>query len=74
MKQPLPHVTKGVIELYSQDSAKILRRESSDVLAISVFNMRDYELAQLLQLVYNKGISDALDHDTWDDKAKSQYD
>jgi hypothetical protein len=24
--------------------------------------------------VYNKGISDALDHDTWDDKAKSQYD
>jgi hypothetical protein len=74
IKQPLPHVTRGVIELYSQDIAKVLRREPSDVLAISVFNMRDYELAQLLQLVYNKGISDALDHDTWDDKAKSQYD
>ena len=47
MKQPLPHVTRGVIELYSQDIAKVLRREPSDVLAISVFNMRDYELAQL---------------------------
>ena len=74
MKQPQPHVTRGVIELYSQDIAKVLRREPSDVLAISVFNLRDYELAQLLQLVYNKGISDALDHDSWDDKAKSQYD
>ena len=74
MKQPLPHVTRGVIELHSQDIAKVLKREPGDVLAISVFNLRDYELAQLLQLVYNKGISDALDHDTWDDKAKSQYD
>ena len=74
MKQLVPQVTKHVIELYSQDIARVLKREPSDILAISVFNMRDYELAQLLQLVYNKGISDALDHDTWDDKAKSQYD
>lgn len=74
MKQPLPHVTKGVIELHSQDIAKVLNRAPSDVLAISVFNIRDYELAQLLQLVYNKGISDALDHNTWDDNTKSQYD
>lgn len=74
MKQPLPYITKSVIEQYSQDIAKVLKREPSDVLAISVFNLRDYELAQLLQLVYNNGISDALDHDSWDDKAKSQYD
>ena len=74
MKQPLPYVTRGVIQLYSQDIAKVLKREPGDVLAISVFNLRDYELAQLLQLVYNKGISDALDHNTWDDNTKSQYD
>lgn len=74
MKQLVPQVTKHVIELYSQDIARVLKREPSDILAISVFNIRDYELAQLLQLVYNKGISDVLDHDTWDDKAKSQYD
>jgi hypothetical protein len=74
MKQPQPHVTKGVIELHSQNIAKVLRREPSDVLAISVFNLRDYELAQLLQLVYNKALNDVLNHDTWDDTAKSQYD
>ena len=74
MKQLVPQVTKHVIELYSQDIARVLKREPSDILAISVFNIRDYELAQLLQLVYNKGISDVLDHNTWDDNTKSQYD
>jgi hypothetical protein len=73
MKQPQPHVTKGVIELHSQEIAKVLKRDPSDLLATSVFNLRDYELAQLLQLVYNKALTDVLDDD-WNDKSKSQYD
>ena len=76
MKQPLPHVTRGVIELYSQDIAKVLKREPSDVLAISVFKLRDYELATLLQMIYNKGMTDTLDilESDVEDIGRSQYD
>lgn len=74
MKTPTVYTTKAVLELYKQEIAKVLGRQPEDVLAISVFNLRDYELAQLLQFVYNKGINDVLDSDNTEDVGRSQYD
>lgn len=74
MKMPTVYTTKAVLELYKQEIAKVLGRQPEDVLAISVFNIRDYELAQLLQFVYNKGINDVLDSDRTEDVGRSQYD
>jgi hypothetical protein len=74
MKTPTVYTTKAVLELYKQEIAKVLGRQPEDVLAISVFNIRDYELAKLLQFVYNKGINDVLDSDRTEDVGRSQYD
>jgi len=74
MKIPTVYTTKAVLELHKQEIAKVLGREQEDILAISVFNMRDYELAKLLQFVYNKGINDVLDSDCTEDVGRSQYD
>jgi len=74
MKIPAVYTTKAVLELYGEEIAKVLGRQPEDVLAISVFNIRDYELAQLLQFVYNKGINDVLDSDNAEDVGRSQYD
>lgn len=71
---PPQYVVKSVLELHSQEIAQAIGRNSSDILAISVFNIRDYELAKLLQFVYNKGINDVLDSGTLDDVGRSQYD
>jgi hypothetical protein len=74
MKIPAVYTTKAVLELYSEEIAKVLGRQPEDILAISVFNIRDYELAKLLQSVYNKGINDVLDSDRTEDVGRSQYD
>ena len=74
MKIPTVYTTKAVLELHKQEIAKVLGREPEDILAISVFNIRDYELAKLLQFVYNKGINDVLDSDCTEDVGRSQYD
>jgi len=74
MKIPAVYTTKAVIDLYKQEIAKVLGRQPEDILAISVFNIRDYELAKLLQFVYNKGINDVLDSDLTEDVGRSQYD
>jgi hypothetical protein len=74
MKIPAVYTTKAVLEMYSQEIAKVLGRQPEDILAISVFNFRDYELAKLLQMIYNKGINDVLDSDRTEDVGRSQYD
>ena len=43
-----PHVVRNVLELQSQDIARVLDRSSDDILAKSVFQIRDYEIARLL--------------------------
>ena len=56
-----PHVVRNILELHSQDIARVLDKNSDDILATSVFHIRDYELARLLQMVYNKAINHMLD-------------
>jgi len=65
---------KNILELHKEEIAKVLGRNPEDILAISIFNIRDYELAKLLNLVYNKAINDVLDSDNLDDVGRSQYD
>ena len=71
-----PNIVKQVLELYSQDIAKITKLTNSDILATSVFKLRDYELATLLQTMYNKGMTDTLDslESDVEDIGRSQYD
>ncbi len=71
-----PNIVKQVLELYSQDIAKVTKLTNSDILATSVFKLRDYELATLLQMIYNKGMTDTLDSLDSDveDIGRSQYD
>ncbi len=71
-----PNIVKQVLELYSQDIAKITKLTNSDILATSVFKLRDYELATLLQIMYNKGMTDTLDslESDVEDIGRSQYD
>ena len=71
-----PNIVKQVLELYSQDIAKVTKLTSSDILATSVFKLRDYELATLLQIMYNKGMTDTLDslESDVEDIGRSQYD
>ena len=71
-----PNIVKQVLELYSQDIAKVTKLTNSDILATSVFKLRDYELATLLQMVYNKGMTDTLDslESDVEDIGRSQYD
>jgi len=71
-----PNIVKQVLELYSQDIAKITKLTNSDILATSVFKLRDYELATLLQMIYNKGMTDTLDslESDVEDIGRSQYD
>ena len=68
-----PHVVRNVLELHSQDIARVLDRSSDDMLATSVFHIRDYELARLLQMVYNKAINHML-YEMQDDLGRSAYD
>lgn len=68
-----PHVVRNVLELHSQDIARVLDRSSDDILATSVFHIRDYELARLLQMVYNKAINHMLDGID-NDLGRSAYD
>ena len=71
-----PNIVKQVLELYSQDIAKVTKLTNSDILATSVFKLRDYELATLLQIMYNKGMTDTLDslENDVEDIGRSQYD
>ena len=71
-----PNIVKQVLELYSQDIAKVTKLTNSDILATSVFKLRDYELATLLQMTYNKGMTDTLDslESDVEDIGRSQYD
>jgi hypothetical protein len=71
-----PNIVKQVLELYSQDIAKVTKLTNSDILATSVFKLRDYELATLLQIIYNKGMTDTLDslESDVEDIGRSQYD
>jgi hypothetical protein len=71
-----PNIVKQVLELYSQDIAKVTKLTNSDILATSVFKLRDYELATLLQIMYNKGMTDTLDslESDVEDIGRSQYD
>ena len=71
-----PNIVKQVLELYSQDIAKVTKLTNSDILATSVFKLRDYELATLLQMMYNKGMTDTLDslENDVEDIGRSQYD
>jgi hypothetical protein len=71
-----PNIVKQVLELYSQDIAKVTKLTNSDILATSVFKLRDYELATLLQMMYNKGMTDTLDslESDVEDIGRSQYD
>ena len=71
-----PNIVKQVLELYSQDIAKVTKLTNSDILATSVFKLRDYELAALLQMIYNKGMTDTLDslESDVEDIGRSQYD
>jgi len=71
-----PNIVKQVLELYSQDIAKVTKLTNSDILATSVFKLRDYELATLLQMIYNKGMTDTLDslESDVEDIRRSQYD
>jgi hypothetical protein len=71
-----PNIVKQVLELYSQDIAKVTKLTNSDILATSVFKLRDYELATLLQTMYNKGMTDTLDslESDVEDIGRSQYD
>ncbi len=71
-----PNIVKQVLELYSQDIAKVTKLANSDILATSVFKLRDYELATLLQMIYNKGMTDTLDslESDVEDIGRSQYD
>jgi len=71
-----PNIVKQVLELYSQDIAKVTKLTNSDILATSVFKLRDYELATLLQMIYNKGMTDTLDslESDVEDIGRSQYD
>ena len=71
-----PNIVKQVLELYSQDIAKVTKLTNSDILATSVFKLRDYELATLLQMIYNKGMTDTLDslENDVEDIGRSQYD
>ena len=71
-----PNIVKQVLELYSQDIAKVTKLTNSDMLATSVFKLRDYELATLLQMMYNKGMTDTLDslESDVEDIGRSQYD
>lgn len=71
-----PNIVKQVLELYSQDIAKVTKLTKSDILATSVFKLRDYELATLLQIMYNKGMTDTLDslESDVEDIGRSQYD
>ena len=71
-----PNIVKQVLELYSQDIAKVTKLTNSDILATSVFKLRDYELASLLQMIYNKGMTDTLDslESDVEDIGRSQYD
>lgn len=64
----------NILESYSQEIAQAIGRDSGDILAISIFKIRDYELAKLLQLVYDKAINDLLNSDNLDDLGRSQYD
>jgi hypothetical protein len=68
-----PNVVRSVLELHSQDIARALDKNSDDILATSVFHIRDYELARLLQMVYNKAINHMLDGID-NDLGRSQYD
>jgi len=71
-----PNIVKQVLELYSQDIAKVTKLTNSDILATSIFKLRDYELATLLQTMYNKGMTDTLDslENDVEDIGRSQYD
>ena len=71
-----PNIVKQVLELYSQDIAKVTKLTNSDILATSVFKLRDYELATLLQIMYNKGMTDTLDslESDVEDIGRSKYD
>ena len=71
-----PNIVKQVLELYSQDIAKVTKLTNSDILATSVFKLRDYELATLLQMMYNKGMTDTLDslESDVEDIGRSEYD
>ena len=71
-----PNIVKQVLELYSQDIAKVTKLTNSDILATSVFKLRDYELATLLQIMYNKGMTDTLDslESDVENIGRSQYD
>ncbi len=71
-----PNIVKQVLELYSQDIAKVTKLTNSDILATSVFKLRDYELATLLQIMYKKGMTDTLDslESDVEDIGRSQYD
>jgi hypothetical protein len=71
-----PNIVKQVLELYSQDIAKVTKLTNSDILATSVFKLRDYELATLLQMMYNKGMTDTLNslESDVEDIGRSQYD
>ena len=71
-----PNIVKQVLEFYSQDIAKVTKLTNSDILATSVFKLRDYELATLLQMIYNKGMTDTLDslESDVEDIGRSQYD
>ena len=71
-----PNIVKQVLELYSQDIAKVTKLTNSDILATSVFKLRDYELATLLQIMYNKGMTDTLDslESDVEDIGRSEYD
>jgi len=71
-----PNIVNQVLELYSQDIAKVTKLTNSDILATSVFKLRDYELATLLQIMYNKGMTDTLDslESDVEDIGRSQYD
>ena len=71
-----PNIVKQVLELYSQDIAKVTKLTNGDILATSVFKLRDYELATLLQIMYNKGMTDTLDslESDVEDIGRSQYD
>lgn len=68
-----PHVVRNILELHSQDIARVLDKNSDDILATSVFHLRDYELARLLQMVYNKAINHMLDGID-NDAGRSAYD
>jgi hypothetical protein len=55
-------IVKNILDTYTEEIAKALRKYPEDISAISIFNIHDYELALLLELVYNKALYDSINH------------